>query len=111
MSMLAPWDSIKGRNDQNKEEENKNQEAGKATDSAHCIVANCNLGINEINSLSSYKGCWMLDTSAISHMTFRKYCFEELNDIENDIIYFAKKSSLRPREIVSIKLNKVIMNE
>ena len=41
-------------------------------DSAHCIVAHCNLGINEITSLSSYKDYWSLDTGATSHMTFRK---------------------------------------
>ena len=37
-------------------------------------------------------------------MTFRKYYFEELNDIENGIVYFADKSSLKPRGIGSIKL-------
>ena len=39
---------------------NKNQEASKAPDSAHCIVAHYNLGINEITSLSSYKDSWLL---------------------------------------------------
>ena len=37
-------------------------------------------------------------------MTFRKYYFEELNDIENDIVYFAYKSSLKPRGVGSIRL-------
>ena len=87
----SPWESIKRRHNQNKEDKNKNQEAGKAPDSAHCVVAHCNLGINEMTSLSSYKDCWLLDTGATSHMTFRKYCFEELNETINGIVYFANK--------------------
>ena len=55
------------------------------------IVAHCNLGINEMTSLSSYKDCWLLDTGATSHMTFRKDCFEELNETINGIVYFADR--------------------
>ena len=54
----------------------KTKYASKSSDSAHCIVAHCNLGINEMTSLSSYKDCRLLDTGATSHMTFRKDCFE-----------------------------------
>ena len=72
----ASWESIKGIHNQNKEDKNKNCEAGKSPDSTHCIVSQCNICINEINSLSYYKDCWLLDTSATSHMTFRKECFE-----------------------------------
>ena len=64
----APWDSIKGRHNHNNYDKNKNQEAVKVPDSTHCVVAHCNLGINEITSLSSYKDCWLLDNGANSHM-------------------------------------------
>ena len=37
-------------------------------------------------------------------MTFRKDCFEEPNDIKNDIVYLAETSSLKPRGIGSIRL-------
>ena len=37
-------------------------------------------------------------------MTFRKDCFEELNEIENGTVYFADESSLKPRGIGSIML-------
>ena len=52
----ASWDSIKDRHNQ-KKDDNKNQDASKTSDSVHYIVAHCNLGINEMNSLSSYKDC------------------------------------------------------
>ena len=73
----------------------------KAPDSTHCIVSHYNIGIIEINSLLSFKDCWLLDTSATSHMNFRRDCFKELNGIENVILYFADKSILRPRGIVN----------
>ena len=57
-----------------------------------------------MTSLSYYKDCWLLDTGAIFHMNFIKYYFEELNDIENDIVYFAEKPSLKPKGIGSIKI-------
>ena len=50
----ASWDSIKDKQNQ-KKDDNKNQDASKSSDSTHCIVAHCNLGINEIAYLSSYK--------------------------------------------------------
>ena len=37
-------------------------------------------------------------------MNFRKYFFEEINEIENGIVYFIDKFSLKPRGIVSIRL-------
>ena len=37
-------------------------------------------------------------------MTITKACFEELNDIENGIVYFVDKYSLKPRGIGSIRL-------
>ena len=51
-----------------------------------------------MTSLSSYKDCWLLDTGATSHMTFRKYCFEELNETIDGIVYFANKQVLNQRE-------------
>ena len=84
------------KTDITRKDDNKNQDASKSSDSAHCIVAHCNLGINEMISLSSYTDCWLLDTGATSHMTFRKDCFEELNETINGIVYFANKSSLKP---------------
>ena len=79
------WESIKDKHNQ-KKDDNKNQDSSKSSDSAHCIVAHCNLGINEMTSLSSYKYCWLVDTSATSHMTFRKDCFEELNETIDGIV-------------------------
>ena len=70
----ASWDSIKDNHNQ-KKDDSKNQDASKSSDSAHCIVAHCNLRINEMTSLSSYTECWLLDTGATSHMTFIKDCF------------------------------------
>ena len=87
----ASWDSIKDKHNQNKDD----QDASKYFDS--CIVAHCNLGFNEMTSLSSYKDCWLLDTGATSHMTFRKDCFEELNETIDGIVYFADKSSIKPK--------------
>ena len=81
----ASWDSIKDKPNQKKDD----QDASKTSDS--CIVAHCNLGFNEMTSLSSYKYCWLLDTGATSHMTFRKDCFEELNEIIDGIVYFVDK--------------------
>ena len=60
----ASWDSIKDKHNQKKDD----QDASKLSDS--CIVAHCNLGFNEMTSLSSYKDCWLLDTGATSHMKF-----------------------------------------
>ena len=77
----ASWDSIKDKHNQKKDDQN----ASKFSDS--CIVAHCNLGFNEMTSLSSYKYCWLLDTGATSHMTFRKDCFEELNEKIDGIVY------------------------
>ena len=57
-----------------------------------------------MTSLSSYKDCWLLDTGATSHMTFRKDCFEELNETINGIVYFADKSSLKPKGMGTIRL-------
>ena len=82
----------------------KKQDSSKATNSAHGIVSHCNIDINEINSLSSYKYCWLLDIAETSQMNFRKDCFQELNYIEKGIVYFAEKSILKPREICSVKL-------
>ena len=56
------------------------------------------------NLFSSYKDNWLLDTGATSHMTFRKYCFEEMNDNVDGIVYFAKKYSLKPKGNGSISL-------
>ena len=57
-----------------------------------------------MTSLSSYTDCWLLDTGATSHMTFRKDCFEELNETINGIVYFADNSSLKPKGMGTIRL-------
>ena len=44
----ASWDSIKDKHNQ-KKDDSKNKDASKSSDS--CIVAHCNLGINEMTSL------------------------------------------------------------
>ena len=93
----ASWDSIKDKHNQKKDD----QDASKYSS---CIVAHCNLGINEMTSLSSYKDCWLLDTSATSHMTFRKDYFEELNESIDGIVYFADKSSIKPKGMGTIRL-------
>ena len=80
-----------------KKDDNKNQDASKSSEYAHCIVA-------KMTSLSSYKDCWLLDTGATSHVTFRKDCFEELNETINGIVYFADKSSLKPKGMGTIWL-------
>ena len=95
------WDSIKDTHNQ-KKDDSKNQDASKYSDFSHCIVAHCNLGINEMTSLSSYKDCWLLDTGATSHMTIRKECFKELNETIDGIVYFADKSSIKPKGMGTI---------
>ena len=45
----ASWDSIKDKHNQKTDD----QDASKSSDSAHCIVAHCNLGFNEMTSLSN----------------------------------------------------------
>ena len=55
-----------------------------------------------MTSLSSYKYCWLLDTGATSHMTFRKDCFEELNEKIDGIVYFADNSSIKPKGMGTI---------
>ena len=92
------------KTDNQKKYDNKNQDASKSSDSTHCIVAHCNLGINEMTSLSYYTDCWLLDTGATSHMTFREDCFEELNETINGIVYFVDNSSLKPKGIGTIRL-------
>ena len=57
-----------------------------------------------MTSLSSYKDCWLLDTGATSHMTFRKDCFEELNETIDGIVYFENKSSIKPKGMGTIRL-------
>ena len=94
----ASWESIKDMHNQKTHDQN----ASKSSDS--CIVAHCNLGFNEMTSLSSYKDCWLLDTGATSHMTFRKDCFEELNETIDGIVYFADKSSIKPKGMGTIRL-------
>ena len=42
--------------------------------------------------------------NATSHMTFRKDCFEGLNETINGIVYFADKSSLKPKGMGTIRL-------
>ena len=57
-----------------------------------------------MTSLSSYKDCWLLDTGATLHMTFRKDCFKEINDTIDGTVYFANKSSLKPKGMGTIRM-------
>ena len=56
---------------------------GKSPESAHYVVAHCNIGVIEdlFNaSLSSWKDAWLLDSGATCHMTFERDLFEEFTE-------------------------------
>jgi len=69
-----PWDKIKDKKDK-KEDKGKASDMvkGKALESAHSIVAHCNIGVTEDlfnTSFSSWRDVWLLETGATCHMTF-----------------------------------------
>ena len=76
--MQVPWDKIEQQRNQQKGKTNDTEKC-KALESAHYVVAQCNIGVNEdlFNaSLASSKNDWLLDSGATCHMTHRKYFFE-----------------------------------
>jgi len=102
-----PWDRIKQERNQPKGKTN-DKEKGKAPESAHYVVAHCNVGVNEdlFNaSLASWKNGWLLDSGATCHMTFRRDFFEEFTDNVDGAIYFADISKLKPSGLGQSGLN------
>eukprot|EP00253_Pinus_taeda_P002429 PITA_02429 len=80
---------------------------GKAPESAHCVEAQCNIGVNEdlFNaSLASWKNEWLLDFGATCHMTRRKDFFEDFTDNVDGAVYFADQSKIKPSGLGTIRL-------
>jgi hypothetical protein len=80
---------------------------GKAPESAHYIVAHCNIEVIEDffnTSFVSWRDAWLLDTGATSHMTFQRDFFEDFIDNIDGIVYFTDKSSLKPSRMDTIGL-------
>jgi hypothetical protein len=95
-----PWEKIK-------EKQEQKEEKGKALESAHFVIAHCNIGINEDlfkTSFSSWRDAWLLDTGATCHMNFWRDFFEELNDNVEGAVNFVDGSSLKPMGIGTIRL-------
>ena len=46
-SIWAPWETIKERHNQKKEDKGKSQETSKAPKSAHSLIVHYNIGTNE----------------------------------------------------------------
>jgi hypothetical protein len=83
---------------------------GKALESAHSIVAHCNIGVTEYffnASFASWRDVWLFDKGVTRHMTFQRDFFEDFNDSVDGVVYFAYKSSLKPQGIgiVMLKLH------
>ena len=55
-------------------------------------------------SFSSWKYTWLLDIGAHSHVEFRKYFFQELNDNVDGVVYFLNKPNIKPKGIEIIML-------
>ena len=88
-----PWDKIEQQRNQQKGKTD-DTDKGKALESAHYVVAQCNIGVNEdlFNaSLASWKNDWLLDLGATCHMTHRKYFFEEFTNNVDGAVYFANQ--------------------
>eukprot|EP00253_Pinus_taeda_P032022 PITA_32022 len=101
-----PWDKI---------EQQRNQQKGKTDDtdkdkapkSAHSVVAQCNIGVNEDlynASLASWKNDWLLDSGATCHMTHRKDFFDEFTNNVDGVVYFADQSKIKPLGLGTIRL-------
>lgn len=78
---------------------------GKKLESAHYVVAHCNIGVTKVlfnASLASWKDDWFLDSGATCHMNFIRDFFEEFTDNVDGSIYFAYKSKLKPSGLGTI---------
>lgn len=95
----TPWEKIRDKKE-------LPPDKGNPPESAHYVVAHCNLGIEEIfsTSFSSWNDIWLLDTGATCHTTFRKDFFETFNDKVDGVVYFANRSQLKPLGIGSVRL-------
>lgn len=93
------WEKISERQEQK-------QDKAKAPESAHYIVAHCNIGVNELfnTSFASWRDAWLLDTSATCHMIVQRGYFEDFSNHVDGIVYFADKSSLKPSRIGTVRL-------
>ncbi len=101
-----PWDKIEQQRIQRKGKTN-DTDKGKAPESTHYVVAQCNIGVNEdlFNaSLASWKNDWFLDSGATYHMTHRKDFFEEFTNNVDGSVYFADQSKIKPSGLGTIRL-------
>ena len=67
---------------------------GRALESAHYIVAHCNIGVTEYlfnTSFSSWKYSWLLEIGTTFDMTFQRDFFEYFNDNVEIKFYFVDK--------------------
>ena len=105
-SCKLPWHKIEQQRNQPKGKINDTNK-GKAPESTHYVVAQCNIGVNEdlFNaSLASSKNDWLLDLGATCHMTHRKDCFEEFTNNVDGVVYFIEQSKLKPSGLGTIRL-------
>ena len=95
----TPWEKIC-------EKKEKPPERGNPPESAHYVIAHCNVGIEEVFSTSNscLNDTWLLDTGATCHMTFWRDFFDTFNDQVDGVVYFADKSQLKPSGIGPIRL-------
>ena len=101
-----PWDKTEPQRNQLKGKTN-DTDKGKAPQSTHYVVAQCNIGVNEYlfnASLASWKNDWLLDSRATYHMTHRKYFFEEFTNNVDGEVYFADQSKINPSGLRTIRL-------
>jgi len=101
-----PWDKIEQKRNQQKGKTD-NMDKGKAPESTHYVVVQCNIDVNEdlFNaSLASWKNDWFLDSRETCHMTHRKYFFEDFTDNVDGAVYFADQSKLKPSGLGTITL-------
>ena len=83
----------------NKKEQvqHKGNDKGNPPESAHYVVVDCNLGIEEAFSTSfSWNDIWLWDTRATCHMAFRKDFFETFSDQIDGVVHLADKNQLKP---------------
>ena len=93
-----PWERIEQKINQ-ENGKTHDRDKGKALESAHYVLAHCNIEVIEdlFNaSLTCWRNVWLLDSGATCHMNFRKYFFEEFTDKVDGVVYFAYKSKLKP---------------
>ena len=88
------WDKIVNKKEK---VQDKGDDKGNPLESAHYVVAHCNLGIKEyFSTLFSWNDIWLLDTGATCHMTFRKDFFETFSDQIDGVVHLANKFQLKP---------------